>query len=688
MSSMVKRLIPAGVLLASMAAAATYQATPPQMATVPLVTAPAATPLAPPIRPAISDPTIAYGIAEWNRLRQSDRLSFGEYARFLLAHRGWPGDAALRRAAERAIVPDMESPAAVAALLTREPPLTNVGRARLADALLALGRIDEARAAARAAWAGGALSSEDEARLLGRFGGALGPADHDRRMERLLWDRATAAAARQLVWTSAARRPTYAARLAMQQRQPDADAQAYALGPAADGDAGFTVDRVRWLRDTGQSAAARAYLAQPRLLRGSPFDAEKWLETLLETARAAAADRQWNLAWTIASQLDSSFPAGTSVRDRTLGERDDYTSLAWLAGTGALGKLGRPADAIGMFRRYALAAKSPQTQAKGFYWAGRAAQAAGRSAEASDYFGQAATHFDQFYGQLAAERIGIPVPAPAPPQLVSIAPADRAAFDASELVRAARWLGQSGSWRDQSLFLRAIAAAVERDADHLLAAELAREIARPDLGVMVARAARYDGSSDYVRSGFPQVPVPAALSYNWTMIHAIMRQESQFDREAVSPAGARGMMQLMPGTAREQAGKSGLPYEYMRLTSDPTYNMTLGSGYFGRMMDQFAGSYVLSVAAYNAGPGNVRKWLAANGDPRMPGVDVIDWIEAIPLSETRGYVQRVLENAVVYDLLNPERARMPKQNRLTAYLGQRNAGCGGLVLASLPQPSC
>ena len=181
--------------------------------------------------------------------------------------------------------------------------------------------------------------------------------------------------------------------------------------------------------------------------------------------------------------------------------------------------------------------------------------------------------------------------------------------------------------------------------------------------------------------------MPPALAYDWTIIHSIMRQESQFDREAVSRAGARGMMQLMPGTAREQAGKSGLPYEYMRLTSDPAYNMMLGTGYFGRMMDQFSGNYVLAVAAYNAGPGNVRKWLAANGDPRMPGVDVIDWIEAIPLSETRGYVQRVLENAVVYDLLNPERARMPTQHRLTAYLGQRNAGCG-LVLVSLPQPRC
>ncbi len=133
-------------------------------------------------------------------------------------------------------------------------------------------------------------------------------------------------------------------------------------------------------------------------------------------------------------------------------------------------------------------------------------------------------------------------------------------------------------------------------------------------------------------------------------------------------------MQLMPGTARDTAGKLGLGYDYGRLTSDPSYNIMLGSTFFARLLDSFGGNHVLAVAAYNAGPGNVRKWLAANGDPRMPGVDVIDWIEAIPFAETRGYVQRVLENAVVYDAMNPARARMPELNRLSSYLGKNTPG--------------
>jgi soluble lytic murein transglycosylase len=158
------------------------------------------------------------------------------------------------------------------------------------------------------------------------------------------------------------------------------------------------------------------------------------------------------------------------------------------------------------------------------------------------------------------------------------------------------------------------------------------------------------------------------------MIHAIARQESQFDREAMSPVGARGLTQLMPATAKEQAGKLGLPWDPSRLTEDIGYNVMIGSSFFDRMLNYYQGNYVLAVASYNAGPGNVNRFIRANGDPRQPGVDVVDWIEAIPLTETRAYVQKVLENAVVYDLFNPERARTPQKDRLSYYLGKKDAG--------------
>jgi soluble lytic murein transglycosylase len=143
---------------------------------------------------------------------------------------------------------------------------------------------------------------------------------------------------------------------------------------------------------------------------------------------------------------------------------------------------------------------------------------------------------------------------------------------------------------------------------------------------------------------------------------------------ALSHAGARGLMQLMPGTAREQAGKIGLSYDASALTTDAIYNIRLGDGYFGRMMSYYNGSYPLAVAAYNAGPGNVNKWLASNGDPRNGNIDWIDWIERIPLSETRNYVQRVLENAVVYEAMNPSKTYNRGPNPLSRFLGKRTPG--------------
>lgn len=622
--------------------------------------------------PIVAAPRMSNALAQWNSLRQTDNLPFSSYASFLRNYRGWPGETALRRTAERAIDPNTTSPSEVVAYFQALPPLTAAGHARNAAALLALGRVEDARAAARQAWHAGVLPMTDEARMLALFGAAFSTADHDRRMEALLANNDAVSALRTLPYASPARRPVYEARLALQTNAPDAASRLGLIGTAADTDPGVIRDRANWLRDGGQSVAARALLAQPRTLSALPADPEKWYETLLTMARAAASDRNWETAYRIASQVDDAYPPGTDVSTRSIGERDDYTSLTWLAGTVALHRLNRPADAQRMFEKYGRAAQSPQSITKGLYWAGRAAQAAGQTVQANAYYQEAGTHFDQFYGQLALERLGRPLPPPAPPSLAQPTPEQRQAFYARELVQVARLLGQMGAWRDQSEFLRAIAGDVKTDADRLLAVELSREIARPDLGVMVARRARADGSTDYKKWGFPETRVPGGHEGNWTMIHAITRQESQFDREAVSHAGARGLMQLMPGTARETATKLGLPYEMARLTRDTDYNIMLGSTYFSRMMDYWSGNYPLAVASYNAGPGNVRKWIAANGDPRMPGVDMVDWIEGIPIFETRNYVQRVLENAVVYDLMNPSRARTPERNRLSHYLGKGN----------------
>ncbi len=667
MSSMVRYFLYASPLIIS-AAAIAASLTPTLLQPQAIATTP--TPAAMPA----SLPELSGALMEWDSLRRSDSPSFADCANFLLAHPGWPGEGRLRKLAEMR-ADATASPTLIVSLFTRLPPQSAAGKAAYAEALAATGHDFDARIAARSAWTAGALPPDVEARLLYRFGSSFTPGDHDQRMDRLLAQGSTSAALRQIMLVSPTRRPLFDARIALQTQRVDAATVADSLGVAALADPGFLLDKARWLRDTGQASAARALLAGPLALIRPASDPGRWIDVMLAFARDAASDGQPSFAYGIASNVDKGLPPTLEIRGENFSIRDDYTNLVWLGAQAAQRDLGRPADAVPLYERYARAAQTPQTRTKGWYWAGRAALAAGDKVRANSWFASAAEHGDQFYGQLAAERVGRPTGIILTSSATRLpTPTERASFESSELVKAARWLGTQGRWQDQTLFLRAIAQSVESDGEHVLAAELSRNIGRPDLAVMAARAWRNSSGAAAVQIGFPELSLPAYHQHQWTMIHAIARQESQFDRQIVSQAGARGLMQLMPATAKATADKLGLPFDYDRLTSDPAYNVMLGSAFFAQLLDSFGGNHALAVAAYNAGPGNVRKWIRANGDPRDPGVDIIDWIEKIPISETRGYVQRVLENAVVYDGLNPGGALMPAQNRLSAYLGKNTPG--------------
>lgn len=625
---------------------------------------------------AVAPMDAAQALAEWQALRADPRPSFDRVAGFLMANPGWPNENELKRKAEEALAPGAVVPAHAADYFARFAPTNAAGQLRYALALEAAGRNADARAAARRAWTGGTLGAEDEAALLARFSGALSQADHDARMDRLLWGNATTAAGRQMALVSTARSAEFSARLAMRTRATAAAlraSEAEAADPTLTStNAGYIADKAGWLIAGGRAFEARTLLAAPRVLNAPPADPEKWLELLVAQARAARSAGQSQMAYDMARQVDGLLPAGARVVDQPLGVRDEYTNLVWLAANTALKDLGRPREAAGLFALYSTGGRSPQVWARGLYWAGRAATEARDPELAQEYFTRASRNYDQFHGQLALERLGQAQPRPMGAAR-EIAAAERSTFEQRTVVAAARMLGQQGDWRTQSLFLRAIANAASSDADHALAIELAEQIGRADLSVMVGRSARTNGLTDYVPAAFPTLDVPPGHADNWTFIHAITRQESQFDRAAQSPVGARGMMQLMPATAQQTARQAGLPYNLGELTNDPSYNIMLGSTFFRSMIDYYGGSYPLAVAAYNAGPGNVNRWLRANGDPRTGAVDILDWIEAIPFSETRGYVQRVLENAVVYDTLRPG-APAEQRNRLSYYLGKPTVG--------------
>ena len=618
-----------------------------------------------PLAKAPSDPLLET-VVEWDRLRRDGyRASFAELSGFLRAHRGWPQEVVLRRRAERAI--DVATPFADRrAYFAALPPVTAAAKFRLAETLLVGGDRDAATALARDAYDSAGLDAATEAELIATFAPRLTPADHLSRLDRLLWSGQVTAAARVLPRVAADRLAWGIARLALQTGGPNADEARSRLPTALANEPGITFDRVQWLRRNGQQDTARATMAATSYAPGLIVEPEAWLKLRVALARDALKVGDGAQAYTLAAN-HAAFALGRPLAERSLGERAAYIDAEWVAGWTALRRLNRATDALGHFVAVRAAALTPVSQARGDYWSGRAADAAGQTAEALRYYSEAARHPDYFYGQLAYERLGraLALPAAVP---VAIAASLRVRFAADELVRATQALGDLGSRDRQTLFMRALVERADTPETARLVADLATTISRPDLGVLIGKATRGDGELGLLDAAYPRLTLPVELDADWTMIHAIARQESQFDRAVVSAANARGLMQLVPATAAEQAAKLGLPFDTTRLTADPVFNVTLGASYFNRLAGNM-GSKVLAVAAYNAGAGNVHKFVVANGDPRLPGVDMIDWIEAIPFLETRTYVQRVLENAVVYDLLRPETAGSRGVYRLSGYLG-------------------
>jgi soluble lytic murein transglycosylase len=609
-------------------------------------------------------------LVTWDRLRrEAYRGSFSEYAAFLKAYPDWPQSLVIRRQAEKAL-DDMAMAPDIVTFFKQFPPLSAAAKLRYAEALQATGKPGDAREMARDAWDSAGLDATQEARLLAQFGSDLKPEDEIGRAERLLNSGQTTAASRMLPRLDTDHRMLVLARIALKANSPDVLNRLAGVPDRLRNDPGLILDRANWMKRKGDVSGAEALLGSATVPPGSVNDPEYWLKQRLDFARVAWRAGRYEAAWRIAGRHNA-FGSGQKVIDRSLSERQVYIDSEWLAGWLALRKLNRAGDAVGHFRNVRSAAQTPLSQSRGDYWTGRAAEAAGKSGEAKSAYEAASAHVDYFYGQLANERLGKPL------ALKRKSPPDVARkandFRADSRVRAIFALQDIGEWDRQTIFLKYLADSADNLDEQALVADLAKPLGRMDAGVYAGKAARAEGELALLDAAFPMLNLPANLNSAFTMIHAITRQESQFDERVVSHANARGLMQLLPSTAAEQAAKMGMTASTPRLVSDPVYNVTLGSGYFSRLRENFGGSHVLAVAGYNAGPGNVRKFLAANGDPRA-GVDVIDWIEAIPLSETKNYVQRVLENAVMYDLLHPDTAVMPKTNRLSAYLGKSTPG--------------
>jgi soluble lytic murein transglycosylase len=514
------------------------------------------------------------------------------------------------------------------------PPLTAAGSARLAEVFMDRGQRERAAKLIRSTWINGNFKASEEREFLERFNSFLTQQHHIARLDRLLWDHRRREAERMLRRVSPEYRALATARLKLMTRASGIDTAIERVPEALREHPGLLYERLRWRRRRGLHERAREVLASPPLNLVRP--AAWWVEARIQV-RQAMNGGLISEAYDLASNHGQ-----TETLPRAQAE--------WLAGWIALRFMDAPDTAIRHFEELYRGVGYPISVSRAAYWSGRAAEQAGDLGLAYDWYYRAAAYPTTYYGQLAHFQLhGTDMNRL--PDAPRISPTEERVIEHRELTRVARMLAAIGEPGRLAPFLLRLAELSASPGEHRLAAQLAYALGRPDLGVRIARRAALDGVF-LIDEAYPVIALPKSLNTGVeaepALVLAMMRQESGFSAGAISRSGARGLLQLMPATARFVAKMHGLPYNKKRLTTDTEYNLTLGRAYIEGLLKEFDGSYVLAIASYNAGESRVYGWIDEYGDPRTGAVDVIDWVELIPFSETRNYVQRVLETVQVY----------------------------------------
>lgn len=588
------------------------------------------------IEKAISDP-LARKLTEWVILRNDDSgVAFSRYAAFIAANPTWPSIVTLRRRAEAALWQQQVDPQATIAFLSREPPLTAKGYFAQARAFLATGNAGRAAAAVRAGWRTTGFSDEVETQARATFAGLIAPADDKVRMEARLYagdDEAALRAARHLGSADQAIARAFAA---VGRNAGNAGALLAAVPREARRDPAYLFSRIRWLCQHDRvTDAAHLMLAAPRD-PAQLLDLDQWWVERRQLARKLLDLGQARTAYSVA--------AATVAPENDNYRADQQFTAGWIA----LEFLHDPALALPHFVRIAAGEVDPITLARSYYWQGRAAQALRRDQAARADFEAAARFPTAYYGQLARAHLGLTDVAP-----VVFAPPP-ATHRPLELGRAFEMLYAV----DQRGLVAAMAADVaDKTTDERGLAALAAIAARHDdarATVLIGKAALGRGFA-FAHYAFPDFGVPNYRSVGpqveRAVVFSIIRQESAFDTHTVSPAHALGLMQVTPSAGRNTARKFKVPFDQHRLLRDVAYNTELGTAELGDDLNAFRGSYILAFVAYNAGQRRAEEWIERYGDPRRRKVDPINWIERIPIMETRYYVERVLENMQVYRVL-------------------------------------
>lgn len=598
------------------------------------------------------DDRSARSLLEWVAIHaNAGAVPFLRIDAFLREHPNYPATTRFRRRAEEALIAEKKSPAIVRAFFHGQQPVSPAGRIALAIALKDEGKAEQANALIRQSWRKDVFGPSLEKIVLATFETVLTKDDHRLRTERFLFRENGEAALRNAARVSADYVALAKARLASAKaRRPISEKLITAVPASLRGDVSFAFLQAQQARRGDKlDDAVKALTAIPRdpALLG---DGDGWWEERRIIARKLLDAGQPQKAYEVSS--------GHGAEDAA-----ERIEAEWHAGFIALRFLKKPDVALKHFDAAATIAETPISVARAAYWQGRAYEELGKPDEAKAAFGKAAEQPIAYYGQLARAKLGFPD--------LPLRRTVAAGLETLPGHRAVRLLYRIGERDLATLMLNDLAQRLHTtEALEAIAAIARRETdARAQVGI--GKAALQRGfpldMTAYPVSGIPDFDV-LGDPMERAIVHAIARQESAFDPTAMSGAGARGLMQMMPATARETARRASLPFDWDKLGKDPLYAARMGAAHLNDLLKEWRGSYILTFAAYNAGSPNVKKWIAAYGDPRDPEVDAVDWVERIPFSETRNYVQRVMENLQVY------RERL---NQRTAYLIDYDLKRGG-----------
>jgi soluble lytic murein transglycosylase len=581
----------------------------------------------------ISDP-VARKLAEWIILRSDDNGATVErYRAFIDANPSWPSQSFLRRRGEAALWDDRRDDATVWAWFANESPLSAKGRFALARAMISRGDRANAERLVREAWRNDPMSEDTESTALDLFGALLTPGDQKARMDLMLYGSEQEAAMRAAKRLGSAEVALAKARIASNHKASNARALLEAVPSELRGDAGYLFSKIQLLRREEKFAEAAQLMLNAPKDPGRLYNMDEWWVERRLLARKMLDVGEHRTAYLIA-------------RDAALPARDIYkTEQEFTAGWIALRFLNDPATAAQHFARIGVGSVNPTALARAGYWQGRAAEAAGHSQEARAAYAAAAEQSTSYYGQLSRAKLGLPQIA------LNGAPAARGrGIEKLEIVRAVQLL--------YALDEREIALPIfndmgdNGDPDALVGlGELASRNGDAR-GMMLLGKSALNRGLPFDFYAYPVNGIPPFKSIGpdveQSIIFAIARQESAFNPAVVSPAQAYGLMQVTPDAGKYVCKKYGANFDLNRLKTDPVYNAALGAAELGGLIEDYRGSYIMTFAAYNAGRGSVKKWIDRYGDPRDPKVDAVDWVEQIPFSETRNYVQRIMENLQVY----------------------------------------